>query len=139
MTRRVPGGGAVKASTGSNGTKLTNYGWNQFVDADNHRAFLKGTSEWNAGTCRSYSIEVTIKAVAVAASLSCAQTFYDGADFSRADGLNYTKQAWTAFPNRQASPNSGSDRGRAKVHLCIDIPLKPDVCSDASYSSSDTF
>lgn len=131
--------GYVKIANGANGTKINNYGWNKFVDADNHRAYLSASSEWNAGSCASYSVEVSYKGVAVAASSSCANAFYDGADFPRADGLNYTSGAWTAFPTTQAGPNGGSDRGRANVHLCIDIPVRVDPCTDSSLSASDSF
>lgn len=131
--------GKSRIFNGSDGTKIYNYAWNKFTDADNHRAYLEGTSEWNAGSCRNYSATVTIYAVAVASSTSCSREYYDGANFSRANGLNYTKSSWTAMPTRGAAPNSGSDRGRAKVKLCIDIPWRTDPCTGYSMRGFDTF
>ncbi|GAA2241654.1 hypothetical protein GCM10010401_13090 [Rarobacter faecitabidus] len=113
--------------------------WNKFVDADNHKAYLEATSQWNAGTCKANSYEVQYKGVSVAGTVECARQFYSKDDFPRADGLNYTNQSWTAMPTVTAKPHEGADRGRAKVHLCIDIPLRSDPCTDASYSASDSF
>lgn len=131
--------GSASIYNGSNGTRIYNKGTHKFTDADNHRPYLSGTSEWNAGTCANYSPTIAYKGVEVGASTSCAKSFYDGANFSRADGVTYTTSSWKAFATRSAVPNSGSDRGRAKIRLCLDIPLRPDGCTSYSYSPSDSF
>ena len=131
--------GSAYVSNGSNGTRIYNTGTHKFTDADNHRPYLKATSEWNAGTCASSSTTVVYKGVEVGASSSCAQSFYDGKDYGRADGVAYTTSTWKSFTTQSAAPNAGSDRGRSKVQLCIDIPWRVDACTGSSYSAADSF
>lgn len=131
--------GSAYISNGSNGTRIYNQGTHKFTDADNHRPYLTATSEWNAGSCRDVTPTVQYRGVSVGGSTSCAREFYDGKDFARADGVAYTTSKWTAFPNKSAAPNAGSDRGRAKVQLCIDVPWRADKCTGASYSTADSF
>lgn len=131
--------GYIKMERGSNGLRMYSYAWNKFTDADNHKAYLTGTSEYNSGSCGSFTPEVTYKGVAVGASSNCARSFYDGPNFSRADGLNYTRNTWTAFPTRSVGYNAGSDRGRGVFKLCIDIPARLDVCTGTVPSTLDSF
>lgn len=131
--------GYAKIFNGSNGTKLYTYSWNKFTDGDNHQAYVQGFSEWNAGECRSSSTTTTIYGVSVSSTSTCSKVVYDGAAINRANGLNYTKSAWTAMPTRTSSPNQGADRGRANVELCIDVPWRTDPCSDYSISPMDTY
>lgn len=131
------GSAYIKNST--DGTRIYNTGSNKFTDADNHRPYVEGVSEWNAGTCRALTTTVTYNGVGVAASKPCARTFYDGNKFDRANGVTYTTQTWTALPSRSAKPNSGSDRGRVKVKLCIDVPIHFDSCTGYSYSPADSY
>ena len=131
--------GYAKIFNGSNGTKLYTYSWNKFTDGDNHQAYVQGFSEWNAGECRSTSTTVTIYGVSVSSTSTCTKVTFDGAAISRANGLNYTKSSWTAMPTRTSSPNSGADRGRANVQVCIDVPWRTDPCTDHSISPMDTY
>lgn len=131
--------GSAYISNGSNGTRIYNRGTHKFTDADNHRPYLQATSEWNAGTCRDMSSTVQYRGVQVGGSSTCARVFYDGANFARAEGVAYTTSTWKAFPTKSARPNSGSDRGRAKVQLCIDVPWRTDKCTGHSYSTADSF
>jgi hypothetical protein len=130
--------GYIKIYNGSNGTRLYSYAWNKFTDADNHRAYIQGVSQFNAGTCRALTATVTYKGVSVASSASCSQQFYDYSEF-RSDGLNYTRNVWTQMPNKNTGVHSGADRGRARVKLCIDIPWRTDSCTGQSYSASDSW
>lgn len=132
------GYGYIKIFNGSNGTRLHSYAWNRFTDADNHAAYLSGVSQFNAGSCRAYSVTVGYKGVEVAASSSCANTFYNHASF-RQNGLNYTSSSWIQMANQSTGVNAGADRGRAEVRMAIDIPLRPDVESGPSYSQSDSW
>jgi hypothetical protein len=131
--------GKSKIFNGSDGTKLYNYAWNKFTDADNHRAYLTGVSQWNSGSCRNSGVGVTIYGVSVNSSTNCSATYFDGKKFDRANGLNHTNNTWTAMPTRTAAPTNGSDRGRAKVKLCIDIPFRTDPCTGDSISAFDTY
>jgi hypothetical protein len=131
--------GTARMTYTSGGTRLYNTGQYKFHNGDNHRPYLVGSSEWNAGYCRNYSATVAYKGVAVASSSACQRAFYDGQDFSRVDGVGSTTAKWTTFSVRTAAPNAGSDRGRARVRVCIDIPLRSDVCSGTAYSQADSF
>jgi hypothetical protein len=130
--------GYIKIFNGSNGTRLYSYAWNKFTDADNHRAYLAGRTQFNAGTCSTSSVQVSFKGVSVGGSSSCAQQFYDKDNFTQG-GLNYTSSTWTAMPTTNHAVVSGADRGRAVVRMSIDIPLRPDVQSGESYSSADSW
>ena len=131
--------GSASIYNGTNGTRIYTSAKHTFFDADNHQPFLDGTSEWNAGTCGLESITIQLKGVAVGASASCAAVFNDGANFGRSNGSTSNVSAWTAMPAMSAAPNSGSDRGRAVVKLCLDIPWRTDPCTGSSYSPADTF
>lgn len=130
--------GYIKIFNGTNGTRLYNYAWNRFTDADNHRAYLDGTTQFNAGTCSTSSFQVSFKGVSVGGSSSCAQQFYDKDDFTQW-GLNYTTSTWTSMPTTNHAVASGADRGRAAIRMAIDIPLRYDVYSGTSYSSADSW
>lgn len=131
--------GSAYISNGSNGTRIYNQGTHKFTDADNHRPYLKAQSEWNSGDCRDMSVTVQYKGVSVSASSGCAKNFYPGNSFPRADGVTYTTSSWKSFPTKSAAPNRGSDRGRAMVQLCIDVPWRTDKCTGASFSTPDSY
>ena len=131
--------GSAWIYNGSSGTRVYTSANYKFTDGDNHQPFLEGTSEWNAGTCGLEGVTVQVKGVAVGASATCAAVFYDGQNFSRVNGSTSNVTAWTALGSMSAAPNSGSDRGRAVVRLCLDIPLRYDPCTGYSYSPADTF
>lgn len=130
--------GYIRIFNGSNGTRLYSSAWNKFTDGDNHRAYIQGVSQFNAGTCRAATPTVTYKGVSVASWPSCRQTLYDYARF-QSDGLNYTRNVWTQMHNKNTGVHSGADRGRALVKLCIDIPWRTDSCTGQSYSASDSW
>ena len=132
------GYGYIKIFNGSNGTRLYDYAWNRFTDADNHAAYLTGRTQFNAGTCANYSITIPIKGVQVSASSACSSQFYDKDTF-RQNGVNYTTSTWTAMPTVNLPVHTGADRGRAVVRMNIDIPLRYDVQSGESISSADTW
>lgn len=131
--------GYIKIFNGSSGTRMYNYSWNKFIDADNHQSYLSATSQFNAGSCANLSVQVVYKGVSVGGSSNCAKQFYDRTKFPRSTGLNYTKNTWVAMPTVSVGVHSGADRGRAKVQACIDIPLRVDKCSGVSYSSADSW
>lgn len=131
--------GYAKVFNGSSGTAIYNYGYHKFTDGDDHRPYLGGSSQWNAGSCGLEGVTVGYKGVQVGASASCASVFYDGNNLPRQDGSTSTVTAWTAFPTVSAKPPSGSDRGRVEVKLCLDIPWRLDVCVGYSYSPADSY
>lgn len=130
--------GYIKIFNGSSGTRMYGYAWNKFVDGDNHRAYLNGATQFNAGTCSSSSSTVIYKGAEVSNSSSCTFQFADN-EYIRVDGLNYTSSTWIQMPNKSWGVHSGSDRGRLKVNLNIDIPWRSDPAVGPSYSSSDSF
>lgn len=132
------GYGYIKIFNGSNGTRLYSYAYNKFTDADNHRAYLAGRTQYNAGTCRTSSATVTINNVSVASSTSCAKQFYDYNSFTQG-GLNYTNNSWTTMPTTNHGVDSGADRGRVVVRMSIDVPLRYDPQSGESISAADTW
>lgn len=130
--------GYVKIYNGSDGTRLYSYAWNKFTDGDNHQAFLEGVSQFNAGTCRSDGNTVMYKGVSTSAESTCYAQFFDYSSF-RQNGLNYTSGSWVQMSTVSTGVASGADRGRAKIRLKIDIPLRPDVGVGPSYSSADSW
>lgn len=130
--------GHVKVADSASGTRLFMYSYNRFVDADNHRAYLMLTPQFNAGTCRAETSTVAYKGVQVASSSSCAGVFYSQNDI-RSDGLNYTTSTWTAMPTKSVAVNAKADRGRVRARLCIDIPARPDPCGGTAVSESDSY
>lgn len=115
--------GYIKIVNGGQGTRMHNYAWNKFKDADNHQAYIKAISQFNSGSCANVSAQVTFKGVKVGASTSCARVFYSRSNFPRSTGLSYTRSTWVAMPVTNVGVHPGADRGRAQVKLCIDIPL----------------
>lgn len=135
---KAQGYGYIKMYNGSNGTRMYSYAWNKFTDGDNHRAYLDGRTQYNAGTCRTNSLTVSWKGVSVASSSSCANVFYDWENFTQG-GLNYTSSTWTAMPTTNHGVNPGADRGRAVIKMSIDVPLRWDPQSGESFSAADSW
>lgn len=130
--------GYIKIFNGSSGTRMYSYAANKFTDADNHRAYITGETQYNAGTCRSEGTTVVVKGIEVSSSTSCARQFYDK-DGYRIDGLNYTTSSWTQMPYKNWNVDGGADRGRLVVNLAIDVPWRSDPVSGPSYSAADTW
>lgn len=131
--------GHIKIFNGSNGTRMYSYSWNKFTDGDNHRAYTTGKTQYNAGTCRNYSLTIGYKGVEVAASSSCKNQFYDKDSF-RNNGLNYTQNSsWTKMATQSFAVHDKADRGRLAVYLAIDVPWKRDPISGVSYSTDDSW
>lgn len=130
--------GYIYVYNGSNGTRLYHKAWNRFIDADNHRAYISVTTQYNAGSCRNDSATVSYKGVQVSSSSSCSGQFFDHGG-GRIDGLNYTSSSWIAMPTMNYGVHGGADRGRVEDVLCIAVPWRFDPCGGASYSSSDSW
>ncbi|MFV0633795.1 hypothetical protein [Demequina sp.] len=128
----------MKIYNGDAGLRLYHYSKYKFSQGDDHVPYFLGTSEWNAGTCGGMGLTIRVKGVEVGASGSCAATFYEGADLPRATGKSDGTTSRQLLI-KSAKPNTGSDRGRARVRVCIDVPLKFDPCSGQFISAADTF
>lgn len=131
--------GYIKIFNGSNGTRMYSHAWNQFTDADNHSAYTENQAQYNAGTCRTWTIGIEFKGVMVNSSGYCAQQFYDYGSSVRVDGLNYTSSTWSAMPNTDFGVNTSADRGRLIVTLGIDVPWRSDPLSGPSISDKDSW
>jgi hypothetical protein len=132
------GYGYIKIFNGSNGTRMYSTAYNKFYDADDHAAYLAGTTQYNAGSCRSDGTTVVYNGVEVSSSSSCTRQFYDKDDF-RQNGLNYTNSSWVSIRGNNYGVHGGADRGRVAVQMGIDIPVRPDSRSGTSYSRADSW
>lgn len=131
--------GSSKISDTSNGKRMYSYAHNKFTDGDNHRAYLEGNEQYNAGTCRSVTTTTTVYGVSVANTSECRAVFFDH-DAYRTDGLNYTTSSWVAMTTKSFAVATGADRGRMTARLRIDIPWRTDPTTGTAISTpADTF
>jgi len=130
--------GYISIYNGSNGTRMTSYAYDRFIDGDNHMAYITTLAQYNAGSCSSQTSTIYVKGAEVSSSSQCAQQFYDAGTI-RQNGLNYTQWSWAGMQLGSFGVNNGADRGRVRVELSIDVPFRTDPSSGGSYSTADTW
>ena len=112
------GYGQWRVADGSSGTRSYFDARVKYSNADNHTKYGKFTTQTNAGIC--VAPEYT----------SCTASYYSWASAATAHS-NVAGYQWL-YAN--TSLNSSGNYARALAYVCLDIPLRTDVCTGPTYT-----
>lgn len=134
------GYGKWRVALKDSGTLGLATGYLKIENAANHKAFFVLTNQYNAGRCvsgLSLAFDFRGHGGALGIDYSCAQEYYTDRAVESTRSISYKWDGEPHYASRQVS--DGATRARARVKVCLDIPLRNDVCTGHRYSGIDTY